>query len=183
MVKYEFGCVVLLAVACALPVFAAEPLPANIAAAAVDPARADQAAQDSLRHGPEILAFAGVSPGAKVVDLIPGGGYWTTLFAKAVGPSGHVYGLWPSEYVKVDGDEVVPYGKLVASPGYANVSVKEQPAAKLATPEKVDLQAGFTFAGESRMLANPADDHSKKVFDPSIKGKTDQFIYKFRKPE
>ena len=43
-------------------------------------------------------------------------------------------------------------------------------------------QAGFQFVGESRLLANPADDHTKKVFDPSIRGHTDQFIYKFRKP-
>lgn len=42
--------------------------------------------------------------------------------------------------------------------------------------------AGFVFVGESRLLANPADDHSKKVFDPAIQGHTDQFIYKFRRP-
>ncbi|EZP55000.1 MULTISPECIES: class I SAM-dependent methyltransferase [Sphingomonas] len=42
--------------------------------------------------------------------------------------------------------------------------------------------AGFRFAGASRVLANPADDHSKPVFDPAIRGKTDQFVLKFRKP-
>ena len=42
--------------------------------------------------------------------------------------------------------------------------------------------AGFVFVGESPALRNPADDHSKKVFDPAIRGRTDQFIYKFRKP-
>jgi predicted methyltransferase len=42
--------------------------------------------------------------------------------------------------------------------------------------------AGFRFVGESKLLANPADDHSKKVFDKTIRGHTDQFIYKFRKP-
>ena len=42
--------------------------------------------------------------------------------------------------------------------------------------------AGFTFVGASTALANPADDHSLKVFDPPIRGKTDQFVYKFRKP-
>jgi predicted methyltransferase len=41
---------------------------------------------------------------------------------------------------------------------------------------------GFTFAGESDVLRNPADPHTKLVFDPSIRGHTDQFIYKFRKP-
>ncbi|MDB5417221.1 MAG: hypothetical protein JWP50_640 [Phenylobacterium sp.] len=43
--------------------------------------------------------------------------------------------------------------------------------------------AGFKFDGESKVLANPADDHSKMVFDPAIRGKTDQFLYRFRKPK
>lgn len=42
--------------------------------------------------------------------------------------------------------------------------------------------AGFRFAGSSDVLANPADDHSAKVFDPAIRGHTDQFVYKFVKP-
>jgi predicted methyltransferase len=53
-------------------------------------------------------------------------------------------------------------------------------------PERVkaDLAAvGFKFDGESKILANPADDHSKIVFDPSIRGHTDQFLYRFRKPK
>ena len=41
---------------------------------------------------------------------------------------------------------------------------------------------GFRFVGASKVLANPADDHSKNVFDPAIRGKTDQFALKFRKP-
>ncbi|HTA66533.1 MAG TPA: methyltransferase [Xanthomonadaceae bacterium] len=43
--------------------------------------------------------------------------------------------------------------------------------------------AGFTFEGESTILANPADPHTANVFDKSIRGHTDQFIYKFRKPK
>jgi predicted methyltransferase len=43
--------------------------------------------------------------------------------------------------------------------------------------------AGFKFEGESKALANPADDHTKAVFDASLRGHTDQFIYKFRKPK
>ena len=231
-------------------VAAAPALPANITSAA-DTGRREQAKQDAKRHGPEILAFAGVRPGDKIADLIPGGGYWTRLLAKSVGPKGHVYGVWPAEYVKVDDDEPGPYRKLASSPGYENVTVIEQPAAAFATPETLDLvftaqnyhdyfdkfmgpvdpaalnkavfaalkpggiylvidhvaetrsghrdtdtlhridpvavkaevtTAGFRFVGESRLLANPADDHSKKVFDPAVRGTTDQFIYKFRKP-
>lgn len=43
--------------------------------------------------------------------------------------------------------------------------------------------AGFTLDGGSDILKNPADDHTLKVFDPAIRGKTDQFILKFRKPK
>ncbi|HEX4743019.1 MAG TPA: methyltransferase [Caulobacteraceae bacterium] len=42
--------------------------------------------------------------------------------------------------------------------------------------------AGFQFVGESPVLHNPADARDKLVFDPSIRGRTDQFIYVFRKP-
>lgn len=41
--------------------------------------------------------------------------------------------------------------------------------------------AGFKFDGASMILANPADDHTKMVFDPAIRGHTDQFLYRFRK--
>lgn len=43
--------------------------------------------------------------------------------------------------------------------------------------------AGFRLDSESKVLANPADDHTKGVFDPTIRGKTDQFLPKFRKPK
>ena len=228
---------------------AAPKLPSAIAHAAADPARHDDATKDAVRHGPELLAFAGVKPGQTVIDLIPGGGYWTRLFAGTVGASGHVYGIWPSEYAKVDDDEPGPYKALAAA--YSNVSVLEQPAAGLTAPMPVDLvftaqnyhdypdtfmgptdpavlnkavfaalkpggaylivdhaaaagsglrdtdtlhridpaivkaqveKAGFRFVAASRLLANPADDHTKKVFDKTIRGHTDQFVYLFRKP-
>jgi predicted methyltransferase len=44
------------------------------------------------------------------------------------------------------------------------------------------LAAGFKFDAKSSILANPADDHTKNVFDPSVRGHTDQFLYRFRKP-
>ena len=40
---------------------------------------------------------------------------------------------------------------------------------------------GFKYVSESTVLRNPADPHTALVFDPSIRGHTDQFIYKFRK--
>jgi predicted methyltransferase len=48
---------------------------------------------------------------------------------------------------------------------------------------KADFErAGFVLDGTSDMLRNPADDHSLKVFDPAIRGKTDRFVFRFRKP-
>lgn len=44
------------------------------------------------------------------------------------------------------------------------------------------LAAGFRLEAQSDILANPADDHTLKVFDPAIRGHTDQFVLKFRKP-
>ena len=49
--------------------------------------------------------------------------------------------------------------------------------------KKEIMSAGFEFVGESDALRNPNDPHTNKVFDPSIRGHTDQFIYKFRKPQ
>ena len=48
---------------------------------------------------------------------------------------------------------------------------------------KADFKrAGFEFVKSSDLLRNPADDHNLLVFDPKIRGKTDRFIYEFRKP-
>ena len=44
------------------------------------------------------------------------------------------------------------------------------------------LAAGFVFDGESRALRNSADPRTALVFDKSIRGRTDQFVYRFRKP-
>jgi predicted methyltransferase len=42
--------------------------------------------------------------------------------------------------------------------------------------------AGFKLGAEADFLRNPADDHSAKIFDPSISGKTDRFVLRFEKP-
>ena len=43
--------------------------------------------------------------------------------------------------------------------------------------------AGFVFEGESMLLRNTADPHTANVFTPAIRGKTDQFVHKYRKPK
>jgi predicted methyltransferase len=42
--------------------------------------------------------------------------------------------------------------------------------------------AGFKLSAESSILENPADPHTAGVFDPSIRGRTDQFLLKFSRP-
>jgi predicted methyltransferase len=48
---------------------------------------------------------------------------------------------------------------------------------------KADFErAGFVFEASSDLLRNPADDHTLLVFDPKVAGKTDKFVFKFKKP-
>ena len=219
--------------------------------ATADMRLARDTATDARRHGPEIAAFARLKAGDKVIDWIPGGGYWTRTFARIVGPSGHVYGIWAAPYAAEAATDVRRYQALAADPAFGNISATIEPATELKAPEPVDMvftsqnyhdypdkfmgsldpavlnkaalaalkpggiyliidhvaapgsgtrdtdtlhridpeivkkqvtAAGFTFLGESRLLANPGDDHTKPVFDKSIRGRTDQFVYKFRKP-
>lgn len=68
------------------------PVPAY-AKAAIGDANRPQADKDrdAVREPAEMLAFAGIRPGTVVAEMIPGGGYFTRIFSKAVGPTGHVY--------------------------------------------------------------------------------------------
>jgi predicted methyltransferase len=53
-------------------------------------------------------------------------------------------------------------------------------------PERVKadvLAAGFKLDAESSILANKSDDHTKNVFDPSVRGHSDQFLIRFKKPK
>ncbi len=45
------------------------------------------------------------------------------------------------------------------------------------------LAAGFVLDAESDVLRRPEDDRTKNVFDKTIRGKTDRFVYRFRKPQ
>jgi predicted methyltransferase len=72
-------------------------------------------------------------------------------------------------------DHVAPDGSKLAA---TNTTHRIDPALV-----KADMAAaGFKFVGESSILRNPADPHTALVFDPSIRGHTDQFIYVFQRP-
>jgi predicted methyltransferase len=72
-------------------------------------------------------------------------------------------------------DHVAPAGS-----GFSDTSTLHRIDPEAA--KKEIMSAGFEFVGQSSVLRNPHDPHTSKVFDPSIRGRTDQFIYKFRKP-
>src|SRR4051812_44732095 len=79
-------------------VCAADSVPPYISAAVSDASRPEaQKQQDADRKPAETVAFAGLKPGDKIADLMPGGGYFTRIFAKVVGPKGHVYAVVPKE--------------------------------------------------------------------------------------
>lgn len=43
-------------------------------------------------------------------------------------------------------------------------------------------RAGFVLDKQSDVLMTGQDDHTKLVFDPTVRGKTDRFVFRFRKP-
>lgn len=224
----------------AAPVSATSP---HILAALADPRRpAEDRERDANRHPAETLAFAGVEPGDRVADLVPGGGYFSRLFATAVGPEGRVYPV-------IRPPETAAQFERPVATDYANVTMARTPYTVLQLPEPVDVvftaqnyhdlqgdrmgpidgvnraafnalkpgglyviidhsaidgtpvetagalhridqadvrrqveAAGFVFDGEAAFLRNPEDPRTAGVFDPSIRGRTDQFIMRFRKP-
>src|SRR4051794_38613621 len=77
--------------------------PPAITKALADPDRAADVARDGPRPAGALLTFMGVKPGQKVAALPPGGGYFTRLFSRVVGPKGTVYAIFPKEYLS-EGD-------------------------------------------------------------------------------
>ncbi len=73
----------------------------QIDAAIANPARTEaDRALDESRHPEEVLTFAGLRRGDVVVDYYAGGGYFSNLMARLVGPQGRVYALDPPSFMK-----------------------------------------------------------------------------------
>jgi predicted methyltransferase len=221
-----------------------------ILAAVADTRRpAEDTARDADRHPAETLAFAQIAPGDRVADIFPGGGYWTRMFAVAVGEQGRVYPTIRPDGVA--GEYETPILPIAAQ--YPNATMARAPYDALAYPEPLDVvftaqnyhdlaltaynlgdrnamnraafaalkpgglyvvidhaapdgaaletdartahhridqatvrreveAAGFVFDGEANFLRNPQDDRTRSIFDESIRGRTDQFVMRFRKP-
>ncbi|HEY0648212.1 methyltransferase [Phenylobacterium sp.] len=230
---------------------AAAAVPAHITAALADKGRpAEDPAKDEARKAGETVALLDLKPGAKVADLVIGGGYFTHILAGAVGPNGQVVAYQPAEFIQFqasygenlkkvaaarpnvmplsstfgaldlpDGLDAVltvqnyhdlhltPFPKDTAAkvnaevfkslkPGgvYLVVDHVGAPGSGLEAAMKVHRiepsivkqeveAAGFKLESESAILKNATDPHTASVFDPSVRGKTDQFVMKFRKPK
>jgi predicted methyltransferase len=121
------------ALALCLPLAAqAKPVPA-IAAAIADTARPEaDKARDGARKPAEMLAFAGIKPGAKVGELLPGAGYFTRVIAKTVGDKGAVY-VWMA--ASAPAAWVARLDPLLAA--YPNVKLIR--GEQIAPPEPVDV--------------------------------------------
>jgi predicted methyltransferase len=245
-VRYAFAFAAALALGTAGIALAQAPS-AAITAAVADPSRpAADTARDAARKPAEIVAFAGVKPGDKVAEMMPGGGYFTRVLAKTVGPKGHIYALVPTGFANRPGG-LDALNALAAQ--YGNITVVATDLAAFKVPEPVDVvwtsenyhdfhngptaniaglnkaafdalksggvyyiedhaaaagsgvtatstlhridpaaaiseveAAGFKLDGQSKALANASDAHDKPVFDPSVRGKTDKFALRFKKP-
>ena len=230
----------------AMPAAAQGPAPAITAAVADDARPAPDRERDVHRKPAEIVAFAGVKPGDIVAEMLPGGGYYTRILSKAVGPTGKVYALVPAAFASRPGGldainaiaaqygniEVVttdltkftlpepadvvwttenyhdfhngPTANIAGVNGSAFAALKpgglyfiEDHAAKAGTGitatstlHRIDpaaaiseaTAAGFTLDGKSNVLANPADPKDVGVRDPAVKGETEKFALRFKKP-
>jgi predicted methyltransferase len=112
-------------------------VPANIAGAIADTNRPQTDKDlDAQRKPAEMLTFAGVKAGDKVLEFVPGRGYVTRLLAKAVGTAGHVYGANLPTFNETFRTGVDP---IIASPAYGNVSKVEQSFSEIRAPEPVDV--------------------------------------------
>jgi predicted methyltransferase len=73
-----------------VPALAAPPADKDLLAAIADPARTPAfAARDAARHPAEELTFFGLQPAMSVVEIWPGGGYWTEILGPYLKAHGH----------------------------------------------------------------------------------------------
>ena len=113
------------------------PVPPYITEAVSDSGRPPaDTARDDLRLPVQMLIFAQIHPGETIGELLPGGGYFTRIFSKAVGPSGHLYAIINTRNPERPAPAVEA---IAADPAYGNVTVVEGPLTAFTTTRPVDL--------------------------------------------
>jgi predicted methyltransferase len=131
-----------LAMACvgvlSAPALAQTPSSAVIAAVA-DPGRPEaDRLRDADRKPAEAVALSGLKPGDTVAELASGGGYYTRILAKVVGPQGKVYAVVNAASLAArpkSADAV----KAIAAADPAVVVVPDDYTTFAALPQKVDM--------------------------------------------
>ncbi len=128
----------------------------------------------------DLVALGTVTPEADVV--------WLHLFYHDLHTAlMQARGATASEFNRVVHERLKPGGFYVivdhaamtgAGTGDAQTLHRIDPAS---VREEIEA-AGFVLDGQSSILANKDDRNSIKVFDPSIKGETDRFAFRFVKP-
>ena len=129
-----------------------------------------------------ITAAPGTIPGPDKVDMV-----WTTLnyhdFKNQPLPAGDAAQSLDAEAFRV----LKPGGIYLivdheAAPGKGASQTSTLHRIEDTVVRREVQAAGFVLEAESDLLRHPADDHTAKVQETGIRGKTDQFILKFRKP-
>ena len=121
----------------------------------------------------------------KITDQGPADVVWTTqnyhdLHNEHVPPDTAVaVNIAVAEALKPGGVYLVEDHVAAAGAGASQASTlhRIEPAFAQSEIER----SGLRFDGSSPAVANPADPHTAAVFDPSIRGRTDQFVFRFRK--
>lgn len=118
-------------------------IPKAIAAAVADPARpqADRD-RDADRKPAETIAFAGLKPGQRIADLLPGGGYFTRIFSGVVGPKGQVFAVATPKRPDAPPDRPEPSAAvraIAADEHYRNVTVSVAKVVEFAIPGNLDM--------------------------------------------
>lgn len=132
---------ILSCVLAAVPAVSLGAAPAPLAAALSDPARpAEEVQLDALRKPAELIAFAGLKSGDRVVDFMSGNGYFTRIFSRVVGPKGRVYAFVPAQQLaNCSASETAGTRALEHDRRYGNVEVQIDATDRFAVPEAVDM--------------------------------------------
>jgi predicted methyltransferase len=126
------------------PLVAADLLAAQAIVAATD-RTSDDKKLDEGRKPAELLVFAGVKPGMKVAELGAGGGYTSELLARAVSPSGKVYGVNSKEILSFFAEK--PWAARLAKPINTNIT-------PVVAPFDAPFADGFADQGKLDMVIN-----------------------------
>ncbi len=115
----------------------------------------EERARDNARRVAATLGFARVNPGQTIGEMIIGGGYFTRIFASAVGDSGRVVAWQPAEFIAFQPS----YGEALTrvDAEYRTVSAIRSPIAAPEFPARMDLIFTAQNYHDLHLEAFPAD--------------------------